>query len=183
MGFPLTMSLAAQTTPNLSFYEVAAQIIPLLFLALLIEERFFSKREDPAPSFEFLVLAAILVGIVGEIVALNALVTGKPASPTERLTVSYAIALLFAPLLWRAVAPRFEALARNSHRTSVGLQLLILVVFLVLSGAAFFHYAVIPVAAAGAVLIFIVAMLLFNYENDQRTIARRRRAREAEDND
>lgn len=49
------MTFAAQTAPNLSFYEATAQIIPVLFLALVVEERIFGRREEPAPALELII--------------------------------------------------------------------------------------------------------------------------------
>src|SRR4051812_40946429 len=57
------------------FYATAAQVIPLLFLALVFERRFFESPERAvSPSLDNLVMA---VFVLGETLALIALKTGE----------------------------------------------------------------------------------------------------------
>jgi hypothetical protein len=174
---------AAKEATNLAFYEAAAQIIPVLFLALVVEERIFASRREDAPALELVILAAILVGIVGELVAINALITGERPGDVEQTTVVYAIVLLFLPFLGRAALPRFEALANASWWSAVLLQVLVVVVAFGIIGSTTFGYDVVPVAAGFAVTFFFIAVAVQNFESDLKGRTRRSDGDEDESTD
>jgi len=60
----------------MGFYSTAAQVIPVLFLALIVEQRFFEPAKEALdPVLDLLVVSMF---ILGETLALWALAGGKP---------------------------------------------------------------------------------------------------------
>lgn len=174
------MILAAKSAASsLTFYEVAAQIIPVLFLALVVEERLLESRgKKGEPATDFFILAAILLGVVAEMVSINALIEGKPAGDTERLAVIYAIVLLFVPFVVRAALPSFSALAKYSRWGSWLLQGLIILITVGAIATTFADIDLIGAASAFAVILLIISLLARNYEVERRTSKQRAKAEE-----
>jgi hypothetical protein len=154
---------------NLAFYEVAAQVIPVLFLALAVENRLFgSRKEKSEPATDFLILAGILLGVVAEMVSINALITQKPAGDIERTAVIYTIVLLLLPFVVRAALPSFAALATGSSRTSGLLQVAIAVLTVGGLVVSVLGLDLVSVAATCALILFLLAIFVRNFEADYR---------------
>ena len=87
----------------LTFYAVAATIIPVLYLAFVFQTRYFqqvreatesSKGQDRAEHLQFPIIAALL----GEIAAMSVLATQHPTDDARRIT-SVALVVLGALLV------------------------------------------------------------------------------------
>ncbi|MGD9735317.1 MAG: hypothetical protein AB7V58_06895 [Solirubrobacterales bacterium] len=53
---------------DLSFYEVSAQVIPVLILALVVQERAEKGAADRSPEVELFLLGCVGLAAVGEII-------------------------------------------------------------------------------------------------------------------
>jgi len=78
--------------PNAGYYEVAAQIIAILFLAMVIGEARFEVRRDVKPIYGLIVvLFAVFIMLAGEIAALRVLLLGK-GTEAEKFLVRLSLA-------------------------------------------------------------------------------------------
>ncbi len=109
-----------------AFFEVAAQVIPVLFLALVVEERFQPDDEEtPRERVARSWLLALLV--VGEVLALS--VVAGALTPSKAVGSMVAGAMLFAgfllavPVLSRELQDERTRLERIGH-ASAGLLVL-----------------------------------------------------------
>lgn len=82
---PLLLTAAALTAKvgdPLAFYSTAAVVIPVLFLALVYQTRYFRETEQPYSVLSFfqfwLALGAMVVAAVGETAAMHVLETQHP---------------------------------------------------------------------------------------------------------
>ncbi len=99
---------------DLTFYEVAAQVIPVLMLALVIEQRFFDKPEGRDPTANLFLIAVALLALVGEWISMSALGDpGRDRAYIQKTAVILAVTLLFLPLIIRAARPLFAAIAEQ----------------------------------------------------------------------
>jgi hypothetical protein len=97
---------------NLAFYEAAAQIIPVLFVVLVLEARFFRPMTELFAGVSFrqwwrvLDRVAITMGLViitaGEVAALHVLDTGRPSGLAHEVT-SYALGIEGLGAVWLAL--------------------------------------------------------------------------------
>jgi hypothetical protein len=164
---------------DLTFYEVAAQVIPVLFLALIVEQKLFGdSRNDRTPAFELFLLAIVLLAAVGEMVSIAALVEHKPpSSELGKTVVLFAMALLFLPFIVRAAQPRLQAIA-TAHPWSrapgrvIGFTLLILLVVVTVT-----KIDPVPILAGIALGFFVFAGFAQAFESDLDRIRRRREGR------
>lgn len=106
---------AAQVQENLAFYEATAQIIPVLFIALVVEVALFrpDRRDARLPWYrQLMYLASLTAGlgvfVAGEWITLRVLLDGE-ASANQRSAVQVALGLCAAYL----VLPAFLREARN----------------------------------------------------------------------
>jgi hypothetical protein len=82
---------------NLAYYEAVVQIIPVLFVVLVLEARFFQPMSELFPDLSFrrwwriFDRMAIILGIgtiaIGETAALHVLDTGRPSDFAHKMTV------------------------------------------------------------------------------------------------
>jgi hypothetical protein len=143
-----------------AFYQVAAEAIPLLFIALLLQMNYFTvDGKDPQGSL--FVLSLVVFAGVGEAISLGALADDGEPSTIEQSAVIFAITALFLPLLVRAALP----LVRNVEGSPGAPRTILRVasaVFLV--GATVltltFPHAFGPFLAIFALVFFFVANLV-----------------------
>jgi hypothetical protein len=104
-------SVSLRIVNELEFYSAAAQIIPVLLLALVLEGRLFELEERAERLPESLwIIALIGAMLAGEVAALSALAAGKAATALEdaiiMLAIFYGVVLVAA----LPVLPRIRAL-------------------------------------------------------------------------
>jgi len=101
-----------QRIDSLTFYEAAAQIIPILFLALALEARAFSPerhRSEPERRLAVIFAAALLVA---GFEVLKALAEGKAAAADFQIVAS-ALAAATTAIAIPAIVGRDDAAVRN----------------------------------------------------------------------
>jgi hypothetical protein len=92
----------SERTGTVRFYEIAAQVIPTLVLALTLEIRLIRGR--PTNPFSLVFPAIILVAVgLGEFAALKAVLTGRP-TPLDFQSVVVALATAFIGVFLGALA-------------------------------------------------------------------------------
>jgi len=91
-----------------TFYATAAQVIPVLALALMVERRVFDVRREEPVDWTLFLLAALVILTGGEAVALAGTL-GADSTPA-RLLVAFAIMSGLFGLLVPAYGQRFERL-------------------------------------------------------------------------
>jgi hypothetical protein len=97
--------------PGVQFYSTAAQIIPVLFLALIVERRFF---EPPDQAIDPLAdLLVVLVFIAGEAIALAVLGGATAGRATMALTAT-PLAIGGLALVAPITGPRLARLRREA---------------------------------------------------------------------
>ena len=118
-----------------SFFEVSAQLIPVLFLAMVVEERFQPDAEEKA--IERVArswLLALLV--VGEMVALSVVAGGVNASKAcgsvVACTLLFSVFLLAVPILEKELQHDRSRAERMAH-AAAGLLVIIAVLWIVLA--------------------------------------------------
>jgi hypothetical protein len=99
--------------PDLAFYDKAAEVLPVLYLALVFESRIFRRRRSGRSAeakqrqgrwrIEVAVVAIVVFLLLGEVVALRVLAT-REASELQRQLVGAALAMAFGLLAYRTVA-------------------------------------------------------------------------------
>jgi hypothetical protein len=145
---------------ELEFYSAAAQIIPVLLLALVLEGRLFELEERAERLPESLwIIALIGAMLAGEVAALSALAAGKAATALEdaiiMLAIFYGVVLVAAlPVLPRVRALR-DALPR---RVAFVLENVLIFGFALLTVLA--ATGVIPARSLGLVLAGTVLLVL-----------------------
>jgi hypothetical protein len=97
------------------FFEVAAQVIPILFIALLLQMRYFESPDQQSPSVNLFVLSLVVFAGIGEIIALGAVFGGHHTTVIEQGAVMGAITVLFLPMLVRAGRPFVHTIAGSSR--------------------------------------------------------------------
>jgi hypothetical protein len=113
-----------------SFFEVAAQLIPVLFLAMVVEERFQPDAEEtPGDRVIRSWLLALLV--LGEVISLSVVAGGlNPSKGTGSIVAGamlLAAFLLTVPVLNRELKDDRSHLERLGH-ASAGLLVLVSVI-------------------------------------------------------
>jgi hypothetical protein len=141
------------------FYEVGAQVIPLLFFALLFELRWFEgSGKRTTARFALFDIAVIVLAAVGELVCIVALVEDRTPTEVEQTVVIVAITFLFLPAIIRAARPRLAALGEAWPPGRVIGRLAIIFGALALFVLPIAHVRVIPVVAAAALaFVFVVS--------------------------
>lgn len=101
--------------PDVAFYDKAAEVLPVLYLALVFESRLFRPRrrdrealtkEAQSPSrltLEVAVVAIVVLLLSGEVIALRVLAT-RNASELQRHLVVGALSIALGLLAYRTVA-------------------------------------------------------------------------------
>lgn len=93
------------------FYSTAAQVIPVLLLALAFERRYFREDEDEA-SWESLWMLAMLVAMgAGELLAVLVLFDDSHPTLLDKVVVIAAITWGVMVLIMPLLRPRLKALA------------------------------------------------------------------------
>lgn len=94
---------------DLEFYSVAAQVIPVLVLALVIERRYFQRQPTESSGQSLFLLTVLLALVGGEFLALSALLEGPSPSALRQSVVMLALVWGFLGLLGGALRDRFAA--------------------------------------------------------------------------
>jgi hypothetical protein len=87
-----------------AFYQVAAEAIPILFIALLLQMDYFTADGKNA-QLELFIFSLVVFAAIGEMIALGALADNRDPSNIQEIAVLSAITVLFLPLLVRAGHP------------------------------------------------------------------------------
>lgn len=95
-------------TNPLLYYQVAASVIPTLFIATAVTLKAFSHTEDDTPGQGFLDAIGVLSLAAGEAIALWTIKTGRPSSGTSRL-VSVSLVFGLVILVLELALPRLLA--------------------------------------------------------------------------
>jgi cytochrome c oxidase assembly factor CtaG len=96
--------------PNLAFYEVAAQVIPVLVLALVVQERAEKGAANPSPRFELFLLGCVALAAAGEIISVSALIEEKAPAAPAKWAVLGGIVVPFLPFLMSLARPSVETI-------------------------------------------------------------------------
>jgi hypothetical protein len=104
-------ALPESVPDRLAFYEVAAQVIPVLLLALVIELGLFRRSERETAPQSLWTIGALGVMLLGEFVCLTAVRDQVEPSKLERIVVLGAIsfgliAIALVPVIDRIAALR-----------------------------------------------------------------------------
>jgi Kef-type K+ transport system membrane component KefB len=111
-----------------AFYQVAAEAIPILFIALLLQMDYFTA-ENRDPQLNLFVLSLVVFAAIGELIAIAALADNKDPNGIQKIAVLGAITVLFLPLLVRAARPLVKSIeespgpARTVLRTAAAIFL------------------------------------------------------------
>ncbi len=110
-------ALAASTVDPLVFYEVAATVLPVLFLALILQARTHQMR--PLRIFGRMMLAAFLTVyfIEGEYVSFRVLALGHPSNTTR----DHVVVALVAEGIFVALQPMWDILAWADRRLAAAI--------------------------------------------------------------
>lgn len=140
-----------------AFYSTAAQVIPILILALVFERRYFEARDDPA--WVDLFLLSVLIALVGgEYFALAAVKADEPPGPFTEVLVAVALAwgglALFVPLFRDRLRNLGQTLPGWVVRTARVAWVPLLLIVMAL--ATFVDVDVLPGAIAALVLAALV---------------------------
>jgi hypothetical protein len=92
-----------------AFYQVAAEAIPILFIALLLQMDYFTA-ESRDPQLNLFVLSLVVFAAIGEMIALGALADNEDPNGVQKIAVLTAITVLFLPLLVRAARPLVKSI-------------------------------------------------------------------------
>lgn len=140
-----------------AFYQVAAEAIPILFIALLLQMDYFTADSKDAQGNLF-VLSLVVFAAIGETIALGALADNQDPSTVEGAAVLMAITVLFLPLLVRAARPLISNIeesggaARTILRAAIGILLFGVTVFTLTFPGIFGSFI-----AVFAIVFFVVA--------------------------
>jgi hypothetical protein len=159
----VTSSVSRTVSPmeGLEFYSTAAQIIPVILLALVLEARLLGLSPDERLAESLWIVAFVGAMVVGEMSALAVLREGEPASGLEDaviiLAIFYGVVLIAAlPVLPRLRAlrdapPRWLAMAIEGLAVAGFAALAVLASFDVVSART------LSLVVAAAVLVVLVA--------------------------
>lgn len=172
-------------------YETAAQVIPVLFFALLYQLEWFGKSGDQTeddgeksdenlpPRFALFDLSIIVLAAVGELVCITVLSEDRTPTESEKFIVLLAVAMLFFPAIVRAAKPRFIALAEAVPRSKAVGRVLVVVLPFGIFVLAVLHVRLMPVVAVGAlifvVVVFATSGVASDYEEGKLRWPRRKR--------
>jgi len=137
---------------EVTFYATAAQVIPVLALALLVERRLFFERSDHlSVSVTLYALSVLIILVGGELVALNAVLSGgsSVALAVTMAALTWGLLFLFASAFHRQIAALSRAAPRWVRRIAEP-GLLILAVVMV---------ATIMLTGRGEVVLAIVVFV------------------------
>lgn len=145
--------------PHQGFYEAGATVIPVLFLALLFQLRWFESEGRKSPRLALFDLGIIVVAIVGEIVCLTALSDDRTPTELEKEVVICAITLMFLPIIFRALLPRVKAITETWPRFP-GIAQAVFFTFIVVGIVVLLvaHVRFVVILAVGAILFLFVAV-------------------------
>jgi uncharacterized membrane protein len=113
---------------SIGFYDAAAQIIPVLVLVLIVEQRENKRRFPPFWNLAYL-LVAVFAAIVGEIVALQEVYLGRAPSGDEYWVVIPLGLLTAALVLPVLVSALREVDAEGGWRSTTAWILTLVVAF------------------------------------------------------
>jgi hypothetical protein len=118
-----------------SFFEVSAQLIPVLFLAMVVEERLQPDAEEKA--IERVMRSWLLtLLVVGEMIALAVVAGGvnpsKASGSVVACTLLFSVFLLAVPILEKELQHDRSRAERVAH-AGAGLVVILAVLWIVLS--------------------------------------------------
>lgn len=96
-----------------TFFQVVAEVIPILFLALLLQMEYFKPAAE-GDGINLFVLSLVIFAAVGEIISLSALLDNRDPSRIEQTAAVGAVTVLFLPLLVRAARPIIRGIDEGS---------------------------------------------------------------------
>lgn len=145
---------------GVAFYGAAAQIIPVLLLALVLELRLV-ERTDAEPIADGVWFVGCLgTMVVGELTSVGALLDGKPLTNIGNVVILVAILYGVVLIALLPIAPRVTAIRQALPDTvaAVGEVVLMIGVVTVVALATFgvFDPSVLSVIAGAAVLALII---------------------------
>jgi hypothetical protein len=112
---------------NETYYAAVAQIMPVLMLALMYDT-YWRPGKARSPGLGLINMGVVIVFLLGEFVALNALVTGTEPSEWEATMVGYGlivpIARLFVPRFSQALQ---DAFGNPQSKLSTAIQIAVMV--------------------------------------------------------
>jgi hypothetical protein len=86
------------------FYSAASQIIPVLFIAGLVEARLDEERKNSDPTLELLAIGVIILGEAGALLGLAT----QTSSRGVAALVGLAIVIIGALITWPLIKPRHD---------------------------------------------------------------------------
>lgn len=114
---------------SVAFYEAAAQVIPVLVLVLIVEQRGGATVGAPLVNLTF-VLTMVAVAATGEMVSLHEIYRGR-AAPEDQYWVAIPMGLLALALVLPVIASSLRAVATEGkpRRTAVALIAVVVVAY------------------------------------------------------
>jgi hypothetical protein len=143
--------VVATQNGTMNFYAVAAQIVPLLFVVLAFERRWFDDPPEINVPDALMRILVVAYFAIGEVAALNALYHGK-ASSRDGALVTGALAIGGTALLVDIALQRLGAIGRRipperaalktgiETAVSIGVRTVIFGVLLATIALALLHY-------------------------------------------
>lgn len=165
-----------------ALYEVAAQVIPVLFFALLFQLGWFEQSDKkPSARLAFFDLAIIVLAAVGELVCITALAEDRTPTDAEKTVVVLAIGFLFLPAIIRAARPRLAAIGKALPWTQGVGAILTLFVTLAFPVLVYTDIEIMPIVGLGAlvfvILVFAGGGIAEDVEKGRLRLPRRKRPR------
>jgi hypothetical protein len=116
-----------------TYLATVAQVIPVLFLAVMVQLRLQERHNESDTSLDLFVLAYVSATVIGEWIVLAALKDHHKLAPIEETVVTMAFLLGLMLLVVRPIRLRYDALAeRHSFVPLVVNVLFVVVVILML---------------------------------------------------
>lgn len=110
----------------MEFYSAAAQLIPILFLALIVERRFFEDAADesPDPMLDLLVMGLFIFGETAALATIGGVDVGRASRAFVAVPIAIGALAIVSPAAW----PRLRhSYASASGRRRVFDRLLVIV--------------------------------------------------------
>ena len=123
-----------------TYYATMAQVLPVLFLALAIEYRYFGVVENEPAFYSFFQLGIVATLVIGELDCLFALSKGNAPSRLGETTIIVGLVMGLIAFCLPLVRPRISALARHFSRGQrLALNRSFTVAFIAMVGLAFWN--------------------------------------------
>lgn len=103
---------------NPDYYASMAQVLPVLFLALVFEYRIFHERRDEPPALSLWLLTVTTLLLGGEVVVLTALHDQEKPDELLDLVPVMALGAAFLGFAYPIVSLRFQASSGRCRKRS-----------------------------------------------------------------